>query len=230
MNERIDMKLCGLVRFDVELKVEDFMAEKQVLGFEMLGNSGLVFNDGILLSCLDEIVLIFAELLNVYQQQVICFDIYSPIIKVLSKLPNSSIQESVDKLLGKWNVVKDTLKFRRRSLQLQTRKQLAIKTYNPKFHNDYSLDRKSYDPDRELREAKKLKNEYKQEMKSTIRELRLEAKFDTRRKIGDIKRKDGEYKKKMDRVRAGLAEQEGAMRGFEREAKKAKFKRDKAGK
>ena len=58
-----------------------------------------------------------------------------------------------------------------------------------------------------------------------MRELRKDAAFVARKKRADQKVKDEEYKKKMDRVMGHLGSQEGAMRGYERETKKAKKRR-----
>jgi nucleolar protein 14 len=113
---------------------------------------------------------------------------------------------------------------KRRYLQLQARKAIPIKTFTPKFQTTYSLDRKSYDPDRERNENKKLANEYKKELKGAIRDLRNDASFMVRKKVEETKRKDREYQKKMDKIKGLLAEQEGSMRGFEREAKKKRSK------
>ncbi|KAJ3275006.1 nucleolar complex protein 14 [Terramyces sp. JEL0728] len=115
-------------------------------------------------------------------------------------------------------------KLKRRALQYQKRKAIPIKTYNPKFHVGYSLDKK-YDPDRNRAEQSKIKAEYKKEFKGAVREIRKDAAFLGRAKVEKIKEKDREYKKKMDKIKGILAEQEGAMRGYEKEAKKGKKSR-----
>ncbi len=106
-------------------------------------------------------------------------------------------------------------------MQLQKRKAIAIKTYVPKFHASYSID-KRYDPDRARAEESKNKAEYKKEFKGAVRELRKDAAFMARSKLTEIKNADQEYKKKMDKIRGQLAEQEGAMRGYEKMKDKKK--------
>jgi nucleolar protein 14 len=112
---------------------------------------------------------------------------------------------------------------KRRPLQLQKRKSIPIPTYAPKFQTGYSVD-KRYDPDTDRRETSKLKAEYKKEFKGAVRELRKDAAFLGRKKIQEIRDNDAKYKKKMDKIVGILAEQEGAMRGYERESKRLKKK------
>ena len=211
------------------LKIDDFTTEAEPLVFELLYDNHCIPTDGLLISCLEECVMILSVLLPVYQTSVAIFELYKPLVDILDSIPeNSSIHSTLKQSVGKWNLILEGINLKRRPLQLQARKALAIKTYNPKFQQGYSVDRKSYDPDREMREARKLKAEYKKEMKGAIRELRSDAAADSRTKIANIKRKDTEYKKKMDKIKGNLADQEGSMRGFEREAKKAKLKSSKA--
>ena len=112
-------------------------------------------------------------------------------------------------------------KLKRRPLELQKRKAIPIKTYVPKFHTTYSID-KRYDPDRERAEESKSAAEYKKEFKGAVRELRKDAAFLARAKIDKIKAADVVYKKKMDRIVGTLAEQEGSMRGYEKQIAKSK--------
>ncbi|KAJ2997871.1 nucleolar complex protein 14 [Globomyces sp. JEL0801] len=113
---------------------------------------------------------------------------------------------------------------KRKPLQLQKRKAIPIKTFAPKFHTTYSLDKK-YDGDRARAEDSKAKAEYRKEFKGAIRELRKDAAYLGREKLERTKEKDRQYKKKMDKIKGSLAEQEGAMRGYEKLAKKDKKKR-----
>ncbi|KAI8843220.1 nucleolar protein 14 [Chytriomyces cf. hyalinus JEL632] len=108
---------------------------------------------------------------------------------------------------------------KRKPLQLQKRKAIAIKTYVPKFQEHYSHDRR-FDPNKERAEAKKVKAEYKKEFKGAVRELRKDGQFIARQRLEERKEKAGIYKKKMDRIMGDLANLEGAMRGYEKMNKK----------
>jgi nucleolar protein 14 len=112
---------------------------------------------------------------------------------------------------------------RQRPLANLKRKAIPIKTYLPKFQTNYSLDRGN-DPNRERVLDQKLKSEYKKEFKGAVRELRKDASFKARQKLKEQKEKDVIYKKKMDKIVGQLAEQEGAMRGFEKEKSKKRKK------
>ena len=118
----------------------------------------------------------------------------------------------------------ESAKLKRRPLQLQKRKAIPIKTYVPKFHTSYSVD-KRYDPDQIRAQEGKLKAEYKKEFKGAVRELRKDAAFLAREKLEKIKKGDAVYKKKMDQIVGQLAEQEGAMRGYEKAVKKKSNKK-----
>lgn len=118
----------------------------------------------------------------------------------------------------------ESAKLKRRPLELQKRKAVPIKTFVPKFHTSYSID-KRYDPDRARAEEGKLKAEYKKEFKGAVRELRRDAAFMVREKLAKIKKDDQEYNKKMNRIVGDLAAQEGSLRGMEKEQKKSSKKR-----
>ncbi|KAH6569802.1 hypothetical protein BASA62_004602 [Batrachochytrium salamandrivorans] len=112
---------------------------------------------------------------------------------------------------------------KRRPLQMQKRKAIAITTYVPKFQEGYSHDRR-YDPDRERAENAKVRSQFKKEQKGAERELRKDSAFVARQQLQDTKEKDAAYKKKMDKIMGQLSSQEGAMRGVERTSKKPKRK------
>ncbi|KAI9331128.1 nucleolar protein 14 [Zopfochytrium polystomum] len=113
-------------------------------------------------------------------------------------------------------------RMKRRPLLLQKRKPIPIASYVPKFYQGYSMDRRSYDRNREKVAEKKLEAELKKERKGAIRELRKDGKFIGRERIATKQAEAAAYKKRMDVVMGNLANQEGAMRGYEREAGKRK--------
>ena len=115
----------------------------------------------------------------------------------------------------------------RKPLQLHKKKAVSIDTFLPKFiqefnyfnYSRYSVDRK-YDSNKSRLETQKLSRQYKKEFKGAARELKKDAHFISRHKLSSVKEKDLEYKKKMDVIMGQLANQEGAMRGYEREKKR----------
>lgn len=84
------------------------------------------------------------------------------------------------------------------------------------------MDRKSNDPNRERAEQQKLKYEHKKEFKGAVRELKRDANFIATQKLKEIKANDEKYKKKLNGIMGQLSTQEGAMRGYEKEKKKAR--------
>ncbi|KNC95834.1 uncharacterized protein SPPG_08777 [Spizellomyces punctatus DAOM BR117] len=151
--------------------------------------------------------------------------IFSPFLPLLNRIPPSPLSTPAEKAINTIITISKTAPLKRRPLLLQKHKPIPIQTYVPKFDTHYSIDRKKRDPNRERAEKAKLKNEYKKEYKGAVRELRKDAAFVARKRLVETKQRDVEYKKKMDKIMGQLASQEGAMRGYEREMKKAKGKR-----
>ncbi|KAK9765272.1 nucleolar complex protein 14 [Basidiobolus ranarum] len=110
---------------------------------------------------------------------------------------------------------------RRKPLQLQKHKAIAIASYLPKFEENYSID-KHYDPDRERSEMNKLKNQFKKERKGAIRELRKDNQFVARERIKTVKEKDVAYHSKMRSIMGNLSEAQGEMNKADKK-KKNKF-------
>lgn len=109
----------------------------------------------------------------------------------------------------------------RQPLQMQKRKAMEIRSFMPKFVANYSAD-KRYDHDKDRAKTAKDKAEYKKEFKGAVRELRKDGQFIRRANAAERKEKDGQYKKKIDKILGGLANEEGSMRGYERRAKRGK--------
>jgi nucleolar protein 14 len=108
------------------------------------------------------------------------------------------------------------------SLRLQAHKPILIPTYIPKFETSNSNYLRRQDSDHEKNKASKLRNQYKQERKGAIRELRKDSRFlagvEQKKQI----EKDRTYNERMRRV-FGSIEGERAEEKAERE--KAKDKR-----
>lgn len=79
------------------------------------------------------------------------------------------------------------------------------------------------DPDRERNEAAKLRNQYKEERKGAIRELRKDARFLATVEQEKQKEKDRAYHERMRRVFGSLEGERAEQKAMERE--KAKDKR-----
>ncbi|RPA81375.1 Nop14-like protein [Ascobolus immersus RN42] len=114
----------------------------------------------------------------------------------------------------------------RRPLELHHHRPLPIPSNIPKFQENFSLDKKSYDPDRERVEAAKLKAEYKKERKGALRELRKDSAFIAREKLREEKVASREYHAKMKKLTAMIQTEEGqASNEYEREKRARKGKK-----
>ncbi|KAF8477301.1 nucleolar protein 14 [Kalaharituber pfeilii] len=108
--------------------------------------------------------------------------------------------------------------FTRRPLELHHHRPLPIPSNIPKFEESYSLDKRSYDPDRERMQITKLKAEHKRERKGALRELRKDASFVAREKLKEEKAASKEYHAKMARLTAMIQHEEGQGKNdYERE-------------
>ena len=113
-----------------------------------------------------------------------------------------------------------------RPLELHHHRPLPIPSNIPKFHEEYSLDKRSYDPDQERVALQKLKAEHKKERKGALRELRKDAAFIAREKLKEEKAASKEYHAKMARLTAMIQHEEGQGRNeYEREKRSRKGKK-----
>lgn len=96
----------------------------------------------------------------------------------------------------------------RKPLRLHSHRPMAIKTFVPKFEEDYNPGR-HYDHDRDRAELSKLKAEHKKERKGALRELRKDANFLARESLREKREKDVAYEKKYRRLVAEIQGEEG---------------------
>ncbi|OXV09322.1 hypothetical protein Egran_02918 [Elaphomyces granulatus] len=108
----------------------------------------------------------------------------------------------------------------RRPLALHNHRPLAIKTFVPKFEENFNPDR-HYDPNQERAELNRLKAEHKRERKGAMRELRKDANFIAREALKEKKERDVAYEKKFKRIIADIQGEEGReANSYKREQKK----------
>jgi nucleolar protein 14 len=153
-----------------------------------------------------------------YNESPAFIELFAPVFNILHP-HKSKLLEPFEKSLG---LKLDAMREKRIPLRLQDRKPMAVQTYLPKFSENYSIDRKSNDPNRERANKQKLDRQYTKEYRGAVRELRKDSDFIARQRLDEIKGKDKLYKKKIDGIMGGLQNQEGAMRGYEKEKDKMK--------
>lgn len=114
----------------------------------------------------------------------------------------------------------------RKPLRLQEHRQLAIKTFAPKFEENFNPDKKSYDIDRERQEVNKVKAQIKKERKLAMKDLRKHTKFVARQQIGEKKQMYADYHRKMANIVNSISTVEGAEKNeYEREKKRRQNQR-----
>ena len=118
-----------------------------------------------------------------------------------------------------------TLKFAREArkpLLLQAHKPIPLATFVPKFESTSSFLKHS-DPDKDRKEAAKLRAQYKQERKGAIRELRKDARFLAGVEQEKQREKDAAYAQNLKRAYTSIESERAEEKAMERE--KAREKR-----
>ncbi|PWN54101.1 Nop14-like protein [Violaceomyces palustris] len=154
-------------------------------------------------------------------------ELITPSVETLVSINDASLPPS---LAAKKAEVETTLQRQikiasssRRYLRLQAHRAIPIASYVPKFDQQgYNPDRK-FDPDSERAQLQKLKALLKKEKKGAIRELRKDNQFlaEEKRKVDEIEEKN--YKKKIDKIMAGLQDERSEQKVQERQ--KARLKK-----
>ncbi|TFK43882.1 nucleolar protein 14 [Crucibulum laeve] len=154
-------------------------------------------------------------------------ELYQPILDLLQNIEEKKLIAGHKTLLAKTiDQLQRLLKFSRQArqpLRLQAHKPIPIATYIPKFETTTSNYLRRQDPDHERNEASKLRNQYKQEKKGAIRELRKDARFLAGVEQQKQKQKDHAYNERMKRVFGSIEGERAEEKAMERE--KAKEKR-----
>lgn len=143
-------------------------------------------------------------------------EIFTPFLPLVKDHPST-----YDKLTKRLSFAQKS----RAPLTLQSHRPIPLASKIPKFEENYSVDKKSYDPDVVRREHKKLQSAVKKERKGALRELRKDTHFITREKLRERKEHDKEYHEKLDKLIRTVATEEGAEKNkYERERKQRKKK------
>jgi nucleolar protein 14 len=220
--------LPKLGRFKVPVSIRDFKLEPETIKMSEIIQDKMKLSPCRLISLLLEALGLAVAFFQNYADVASVEEASATTILLLKQIPHKEMSKTsqikLDQYAKQLMEVINKGNSNRTFLALQKRKALAMKTYNPKFDENYSIESRRRDPDRQRQMKAKEAAEYKRERKGAIRELRKDAHFIARNSIAEKKAKDAEYKKKMDKIMGQLASQEGSMRGYERELKKIKRK------
>ncbi|GBB85519.1 hypothetical protein RclHR1_12000011 [Rhizophagus clarus] len=180
------------------------------------------FRVSVLLATL-HIIELYAKLYNSTSALIELFD---PVSELLSRYPLNKFEELVK---NKIETIQETLrrlqkfsKQNRKPLELQSHKPIPILTYVPKFQENFSID-KHYNPNKERAKINKLKSQYKREHKGAIRELRKDSQFIAKHHIIEIKEKDAIYKKKINKIKGTLENEQSEKKAYEKAKKWGKL-------
>jgi nucleolar protein 14 len=157
-------------------------------------------------------------------------EVFDPVSRVLKHLASPlcrselppALAGRIDKASSKADRALKIAELSRRTLELHHHRPIAIKTYDPKWEDNFDP-KKHYDPDTDRAEQAKLKAEIKREKKGALSELRKDARFLAREKLKIQKAKDEVYERKMKRTIAEIQNEGGREANeYEREAKSRK--------
>uniref|UniRef100_A0A0L0NQA2 Nucleolar complex protein 14 n=1 Tax=Candidozyma auris TaxID=498019 RepID=A0A0L0NQA2_CANAR len=126
-------------------------------------------------------------------------------------------------LVERMSKLESNLTKSRKPLTLQEHRQLAIKTFAPKFEENFNPDKKLYDENRDRQELNKIKAQIKKEKKGALKDLRKQTRFVARQQISEKKEMYSAYHRKMANIVNTISTEEGAEKNlYERERKKRK--------
>ena len=141
-------------------------------------------------------------------------EVFLPFIGMLQCLAaepqfESSVKDTLDALLNHSSKLAESRKsaaqkfghgdLARLPLQLHRKQPVKFKSLAPKFQERFNPDR-HYDPNPRRSEDTKMRKLYQKELKGAVRELKKDAAFLANTKLQEVRKKDGEYQKKMKRV------------------------------
>nr|CAG8492247.1 10946_t:CDS:10 [Entrophospora candida] len=184
-------------------------------------------NDKFRVSLLLGILSLIKQYAKLYSSTTAFIELFHPVIEILSTY--FSIDKFSNFVKDKINQLKETLermeRFSRESrkpLELQHHRPIPLPTFIPKFHENYSIDKKCRDTGRDQASFNKLKSQHKKERKGAIRELRKDSQFIARQKIGKIREKDMAYKNKIKNIMGILEVEQGEKKAYEKAKKYGK--------
>lgn len=158
---------------------------------------------------------IIDNLVTTYKDYTIFSVISKDVLQILDKIKFTG--HKLDNVMTKLRKVHDNIEVV--PLQLQAHRQLAIKTYEPKFEENFNPT-KIYD-NLEQAEVNKIKKQFKKEKKMTIKDLRKQNKFEGNQQISEKIKMYDDYHKKMANIVNSISTVEGHERNqYEREKRK----------
>lgn len=175
---------------------------------------------------LTKIFEVIDKFLTTYRDKAILLEIVEPLVAILKhsvRYFGSEFSSVASPLLSKLSAL--AANFSRKPLALQLHRQVAIKTFAPKFEENFNPDKKSYDDNRDRQEMNKLKAQLKKEKKSALRDVRQELRFVATRRIEEKKKMYEDYHRKMANIVNTISTVEGAEKNqYEKEKKMRKNK------
>ncbi|KAK9476777.1 nucleolar protein 14 [Lipomyces japonicus] len=213
------------------LKISDIMSDTALTAIKTKAEHELI------LSIFKADLNTLESLLSLWKGYEAYKEIFTPSSQILDALLKytgqkkiSKIYKSVEPIIASTDsLLKRMIKLQsstRQPLTLQQHKPIPIPTYAPKFEENYSVDKKSYDPDQQRQEISKLRAQVKKERKGAMRELRKDNAFIAREKIMDKRQKDKEYHEMLARLQGSVQTEEGAEKNkYEIEKRLRKGKR-----
>lgn len=166
---------------------------------------------------------IIDRIINLWKDKSAFLEVLHPfvhIIKHASRYYGSQLP-LLQSMLERMGKLESNLAKSRKPLTLQEHRQLAIKTFAPKFEENFNPDKKLYDENRDRQELNKMKAQIKKEKKGALKDLRKQTRFSARQQISEKKDMYANYHKKMANIVNTISTEEGAEKNlYDRERKR----------
>ncbi|KAH9602642.1 hypothetical protein KSS87_005127 [Heliosperma pusillum] len=179
-------------------------------------DSSLFDTDVIRVGVLLSVVETLKGFVNIYGDLKAFPETFLPISALLIEVAHQKnmpdpLQEKLRDVLEQIRTKADEHHVSRRPLQMRKKKPVPIKLLNPKFEDNFTIG-KSYDPNRERAEKRKLDKELREEARGAKRELRKDNHFLLEVKEKERQRAEQERAEKYGKAKAFLQEQEHAFK------------------
>jgi len=204
--------LSLLMKINIKLQIKNLSAvEPANLCYGLLNTDDVLLTDQFKINTLFTCLNLLSEQTKIYMNSVAFPDAFARFIPVLKLFHEYSLSKSLEEILHyvEDNINKTTNQIEkvRRPLTYFTTAPAAIKQFNPKFDEHFSIN-KLHDPDKERAEIKKLTRKVKHETKGAMRELRKDAEFLTKEKDRKRRLEIAERDKKTKEIMNFLSEQQ----------------------
>ncbi|XP_025095317.1 nucleolar protein 14-like isoform X2 [Pomacea canaliculata] len=208
------------------LKIDqDFQGDIPALSISRTLGAGVqkqtLDTDDFRVSAISTTVRLLQEFSHLYHKLPAAVQVFAPIRIMLNKLPikkyPTALQESIKKLSS--TLEKDS-HMKVLPLTMEKKKPQPLRQFEPRVEEVFD-GKKKRKGNREFQEKQRLQHKLKREYKGALREIRKDSRFLAKQQLKETLELDSERKRKLNRLYADLALQEGDFKALKRQKNKS---------